>query len=120
MNRDMDLVRAILSKVAEKLPPIGYLQDRVSIEGYDAATIDGHIALLIEAGFLEGKVNKAANVVAITGLPWKGHDFIDAARDDTTWAKAKATILKHGASLSFDVLLEVLKAEGKKRLGLGS
>jgi hypothetical protein len=120
MKRDMDLVRAIMIKVAEKLPPIGYLQDRVSIEGYDAATIDGHIALLIEAGFLEGKVNKAANVVAITGLPWRGHDFIDAAKDDTIWSRAKALVLKHSTSVSFDVLLELLKAEAKNRLGLGS
>ena len=108
-----------MNEVAEKLPPIGYLQDRVSIEGYDAATIDGHIALLIEAGLLDGKVSQAAHTAAITGLPWKGHDFIAAAKDDTTWAKAKSTVLKHGASLPFDLLLEWLKAEGKKRLGLG-
>jgi hypothetical protein len=118
MKRDMDLVRAIMNEVADRLPPMGHMQDRVSIEGYDAATIDGHIELLIEAGLLEGRVNKGQKVIVITGLPWTGHDFIDAARDNTIWSKVKASMLKHVTSVSFDVFLELLKAEGKKRLGL--
>jgi len=120
MKRDMDLARAIMNEVEEKLPPMGNLESRVSIEGYDPAIIDGHIELLIEADLLEGRVNKAAKMIVITGLPWKGHDFISAAKDNTIWAKAKSTILKHGASLPFDVLLEWLKAETKNHLGLGS
>lgn len=118
MKRDMDLVRAIMNEVAEKLPPMSHLQERLSIDGYDSATIDGHLELLIEAGLLEGRVNKPAKVVVITGITWNGHDFIAAAKSDTTWAKAKASMVKHGASLPFDLLLELLKSEAKSLFGL--
>jgi hypothetical protein len=39
-------------------------------------------------------------------------------RDDTVWKKAKEHVLKPGASWTFDILKEWLKAEAKSRLGL--
>jgi Hypothetical protein (DUF2513) len=113
----MDLVRAILNEVEEKLPAIGPMANRVTVEGYDSATIDGHIEIMIEAGLLKGK-GLGAGGIMVTGLPWAGHDFIGAAKDNTIWAKAKGSILKHGSSISFDLLLEWLKAEGRQRFGL--
>ncbi len=40
-----------------------------------------------------------------------GCDFLDAARSDTLWAKAKTSVIKPSASWTFDLLKEWLKAE---------
>jgi hypothetical protein len=56
--------------------------------------------------------------INITGITWEGYEFIGAASDETLWAKAKSSVLKHGSSITFDLLLEWLKAERKKRLGV--
>ena len=63
-----------------------------------------------------------------TGLPspygiviemtWKGHDFLDATKDETVWDKARQTILKPAAGIAFDVLVDWLKAQAKLRLGI--
>lgn len=118
MKRDMDLARSILSVVEEKSPPIGGIA-APAIDGYDSDTVIAHIELLSEAGLLRAKVMKGIaghSGAHITGLTWAGHDFISAAKDDTIWAKAKGSILKQGSSITFDLLLEWLKAEARKHL----
>ncbi len=97
-----------------------YLQD---LGGeYEPATIYAHIELLLEEDFIKGKIHKnhdnIIDALHITGLTWKGHDFIDAAKDESIWMKAKETILKPTVSITFSLLLEWLKEEAKKKLGL--
>jgi len=50
-------------------------------------------------------------------MTWAGHDFLDAARDETLWNKAKQTVMKPNASYTFENLGDYLKAEIKKQLG---
>lgn len=120
MKRDFDLIRLILKDI-ESLPA-GYYTNDFKYDGeYDQATIYGHIDLLIEEKFINGIAHKSSgNVdrIHVTGLTWKGHDFIDAAKDDTLWNKAKETILKPTAAITFTILLEWLKKEAKNQLGL--
>lgn len=42
---------------------------------------------------------------------WKGHDFLDAAKDDTLWNKAKEKFLIPGVSFTFDILFQWLKSQ---------
>jgi hypothetical protein len=121
MKRDMELVRAILLDIEANASPQGGLNRAVSVDGYDKATITAHVELMIrDAHLIHGKMMKfnTGDETMILGLTWRGHEFIDAARSDTIWSKAKNSILKHGSSVSFDLLLEWLKAEGRKHLGL--
>lgn len=76
-----------------------------------------HTQLLLDAGFVEGRVFDEETCV-VQRLTWAGHDFLDAMRDDTVWKKAKEHVLKPGASWTFDVLKEWLKAEVKAKLGM--
>ncbi|MGO8839441.1 MAG: DUF2513 domain-containing protein [Limisphaerales bacterium] len=48
-------------------------------------------------------------------LTWAGHDFLDAARNDTIWNKAKDEFLKPGISWTFSILFEWLKQEARQR-----
>jgi hypothetical protein len=116
MKRDMDLIRLIL----------------LALEGNQAANSESRkfqprdIAyqseLLIDAGLVEGVVLKdekgLPHAAALHRLTWQGHDFLDAMRDDSVWRKAKETILKPIGGVTFDLLLEWLKKEGRERLGL--
>lgn len=85
------------------------------------ATINEHIELLKKAGLIEATIMRDFSGicgVSIQGLTWEGHDFLDVAKDDSIWLKAKETILKPAVSITFTVLLEWLKEEAKKKLGL--
>jgi len=50
-------------------------------------------------------------------MTWSGHDFLDAARDETLWKKAKQTVMKPAASFTFEIVREWLKNEIRARFG---
>ena len=121
MKRDFDLIRRILTDIENM--PAGRFLDDINYPGeYDCQTVYEHAALLIEdADLVKGTVLRADDSiidVRITGLTWKGHDFIGAAKDSSIWTKAKETVLKPAVAITFDVLLEWLKAQAKQQLGL--
>jgi hypothetical protein len=104
MKRDMDLVREILLKV-EEVPFDGRFHD-IAVEGRSMDEITYHVMLLQEAGFIE-----AMDLSSLSGICWKptrltysGHEFLDAARSDTVWQKAKARTLKSTGTLTLEGL----------------
>jgi len=114
MRRDMDIIRLLLlqlegdEKAAEKL------------KGYDEPLVVYNAALLVDSGLVEGAVARGGDNepfnVAMDHMTWAGHDFLDAARDETLWKKAKQNIMKPAASYTFEIVKEYLKAEIRKRL----
>ncbi len=114
MTRDMDTVRKILLHVEQASEPVE------QVSGIPAEIFSYHAALLMEAGLIEGDFAKDSNLLArdavVFRLTWSGHDFLDAARDDTVWRTAKEKVLKLGASWTFDLLKEMLKALAKQQL----
>lgn len=111
MRRDMDLARAILLEL-EKCTYTGECHD-ISVDGYPPEEINYHIRLLCEAGLIEA-TDETTNLqspypewkaIAIT---WDGHEFLDSARNDTRWERAKSVIRERGAALTLDALKFVL------------
>lgn len=120
MKRDFDLIRQILREV-ESSPARTPLAGRPNYEGFDEATAVEHIDLLLEAGLLQGKITPFLDGgvhVNIQRLTWKGHDFLDAMKDDSIWEQAKESILKPVGGVAFDVLLQWLKWKMSEKLGL--
>lgn len=113
MKRDMELIRRLLMSVEGEEPT-------PDLTGYTEEQRVYHMALLIEAGLLDGTVRTNSigypDGYRVRKLTWAGHEFLDAARDDTIWRKAKTEILKPAASWTFGLVLEWLKAEAKKKL----
>ena len=110
MKRDMDLMRAILLKI-EKAPFEGYLLE-IRVPGHSDEEISYHILLLHEARLVE-----AVNASSFDGVCWKamrltndGHEFLDAAKDDTRWAKAKGKVVSTTGTLTLEGLKIVLSA----------
>jgi DNA-binding transcriptional ArsR family regulator len=121
MKRDMDLIRAILQKVESCEDPYG-LEHMPEIDGYSRPQISYHMKLLSDAGLVEAQTidemgTDCADFMLIN-LTWQGQDFLDAAKDETLWKKAKETVIKPGASFTFDILLAWLKSQVGTALGL--
>lgn len=109
----MDLIRLKLLEVEgeSQLP---------ELEKYTEEQHAYHMALCIEAGLVDGIIVKDhkgfPSRTAAIRLTWDGHDFLDSARSDTLWNKAKEHLLKPGMSWSFQVLSEYLKHEIKTKV----
>ncbi|TVQ90226.1 MAG: DUF2513 domain-containing protein [Bacteroidetes bacterium] len=118
MKRDIDLVRKILLEIEKKEDPTGWLIPE--IEGYSEDEIIYHIKVLAEADFLDAKNlgGKGGFEWAAINLTWEGHEFLDAARNDTIWKKAKDIITGKMGTASFDVLKRLLIKTAATQLGL--
>lgn len=114
MTRDMDLIRAILISM-EKQENSSNQKWSSSFDGFTDEEVGFHCHLLDQAGLIKaadatsmGNSHPYAIPLSIT---WAGYDFLSAARDDTLWKKAKATVMKPAMSWTFDLVKEWLKGE---------
>jgi repressor of nif and glnA expression len=120
MKRDMDLIRKILLYAEESessdIP-------KVTIQGYTEEQINYHLKLLNDANLVTSvKVTPITEsgfkMITPRRLTWEGHEFLDAARDDTTWQKAKKVVTEKGGSLTFEVIKGVLAQLARQTVGL--
>lgn len=110
MKRDPDIIRTIALAV-EELPPGGNLQ---ALEGIEPDAFAAHTQWMSDAGLIEANIMPifgGQTIAMINRLTWDGCDFLDAARSDTLWKKAKTSIIAPTASWTFDILKEWLKSE---------
>jgi hypothetical protein len=110
MKRDMDLLRAILIRIEEHDFKREDPFINKAFEGYEERIVQSHINLLYKAGFIEAMnfSSAAGEEYSPTGLTWEGHDFLDAARNDTVWNKVKTDTLKYGGGVPMEVLKDLL------------
>lgn len=100
----MDVVRKILLTIADKsrLPA----NDEI-----DSDLLQYHLWVMQEAGLVdnfsrfgpEGGVAK--NSIELT---WQGNEFLDAARNDSFWSKAKEIAINKTGSISFELVKAIL------------
>jgi hypothetical protein len=122
MKRNLDLIRHILFE-CEKSPPAEPIMTLEVPDNVSGAEVAEHIEIMAEAGLLDAEVlntHDDSTAFIIRKITWEGHDFISAVREDTLWRKAKEAIIKPGASFTFDVLKEWLKAQIHQKLGMTS
>ncbi|MBD1396777.1 DUF2513 domain-containing protein [Pontibacter sp. JH31] len=117
MKRDIDLIRQILLQTEE----LGSLSRsfELSIEGYNTNETSYHVKILFQAGYLEAEHISCRefeewNPISLT---WSGHEFLDAARDNTVWNKAKSRIGDKLPTVGFDMLKSILNIYVKQQFG---
>jgi hypothetical protein len=108
MQRDWEVVRKILLAV-EALPTEAEHPD-LAIKDVAAATMVYHLRLLIEAGFVRGRVD-AAYACTVSALTWRGHELLDEIRDDQLWDRVKDKAHLQGLNMTVDVLRKALRDE---------
>ena len=116
MVRDMDLVRALLLHV-EQHASLYQAARQPNFESYTDEEVSYHLKLLHQAGLIEGR-HLADGSWNIQALTWRGHDFLDEARDDTVWNKAKEKAGGTFNTLSLAVLGRLLSEVALQNLGL--
>ena len=107
MKRNLDLVRDILLFVGEKSETVDFFS--VQIHGYSERELNYHVYLLMEEKFITGAGPTVRHAtVAISGLTWKGHEYLDTVRSDNVWNKTKELVKPLG-SASVDVVAQIAK-----------
>jgi hypothetical protein len=119
MKRDMDLVRTILLEIeAYKPEPGTFILFRnhgdSPIDGYDAGECFYNLRLAIDAGLVRAGQDHGS-AVAVHGLTWKGHDFLDQIRDPEIWRITKEGA-KQAGGFSFELLAALAKGFLKKKI----
>lgn len=137
MKRDMDLIRTILLEIEEDANINGrFIVSDADLrqDNTDAPTIQYHLRLLMDAGYIEGHdAHKLTGeiilpkpeaglprredmpAIQITRMTWEGHDFLESVRDDKVWQKTKG-YLKDIGGVGIDVLKDVAKAVVKDQI----
>ena len=108
MKRDMNLIRKILFEI-EKSPSFSGFID-LKIRDYTDEEISYHVLLLSEANLIVAlDMSTYGNTdYKPVRLTWSGHEFLEAAKDDTRWKKAVDTVINKGGGVVFDILKDVL------------
>jgi len=103
MKRDFELVRKLLLELEG--------EESVDLSTYTQEQVNYHKALIKEAGFADGVIHYPSthqtdvpDRTMLNRLTWEGHEFLDKAKDDKVWNKAKSIIKDKGVSLSLDAL----------------
>ena len=111
MKRDVDLIRQIILQAEQANEKIN-VGAKFKVKGYDDILVAKHIELLVEAGLLKARLTRTDTdgVVGayVERLTWDGHEFLDAARNESVWNKAKVTIKEKVGTVSFEVLKTLL------------
>lgn len=112
MKRDMDLIRSMLIRIEEDTNTYSSLQSNdFVIDGFTMDQVNYNLELLVEEEYIKGEIFKFSGGgmdISVESLTWKGHDFVEAARDDSRWKETKS-ILEKVKDFSIDLALIVLK-----------
>jgi len=112
LQRNMDLIRQIMLQVEQNNGDIKY----------DDVSVAKHIELLVEAGLLKAYITRTdidgAVGAYVERLTWDGHEFLDAARNESVWNKAKVITKEKVNTVSFEVLKTLLIKISKSLLDL--
>jgi hypothetical protein len=100
MQRNMDLVRMILMRL--ETSPSGWGPNDLGIKSFPPEQVGYHAHIMMQEGLIEGSDvthSGSAGPEAIPrSLTWKGHEFLDLARDQERWNRAKAIVAKIGGA----------------------
>ena len=121
MQRNMDLVRTILMRIEDSSS--GWAVQPFGIAGFIPEKVGYHAHIMMEDGLIEGvdvtnMLSKGPEAMP-QRLTWKGHEFLDLARDQKRWNQAKTLIGKVG-SAPLSVWTKILNDLVLKDLGVAS
>jgi Hypothetical protein (DUF2513) len=120
MKRDMELIRTILLQIEEnEESPLGWVD--LHIPNQSSEVVSYHVQLLRDAGLVEAQdvSSRVGLDMRPKRLTWSGHEFLDAAKNDTVWNKAQEIVKEKGGAIPFEVLKGLLVKLASSVFGLG-
>jgi len=118
MKRDLQLIRKLLLFIEDKSNGSEPIRGNIPIEDYTEQQIHYHLGLLTSAGLIKAiGANRGDMVIYLPiTLTWDGHEFLDAARNETIWKKTMSKIGEVTESIAIPLLKELLLSEIRSRL----
>jgi len=121
MKRDMDLVRKLLLYLEDTVDYKPLRSSDIAIGGYSDAQIGYHLRILADGGLIDvidtNSMGSKTFGCFVKDITWKGHEFLDAVRDDGVWSHTMEK-LKPLGSASLEVVKSVAIAYIGSKLGL--
>ncbi len=121
MKRDMDLIRKIAFALEESGPTES---TDIVVDGYSDELIAYNCELMLDAGLIvvrdAEKIHSFYLSRGTTRLSWSGHEFLDAARNDTVWNSVTGKVKSTATTMTFDGLKSLLQQAGQQALKHGA
>ncbi len=139
MKRDLDLIRHIMLILEAddfsqktRYTVSTFVDDTFSDDSDDRrqnspyvqefARVSGHIALLLDEGFIEATIFPGSyegyDDFIIERMTSLGHDYLDSVRDDNVWSKTKEKLGPLINTVSLSTIIDVAQAYIRQMLGL--
>ena len=122
MKMDLDLIRKLLLFIEEKdtINSEIRLQEFQIIKEHSIEEIAYHLALLNDAGYIEGKEIKAVGIYDywVKRMTIEGHQYLNNIRDDTIWNKTKEKLKQVSGTVSLEIVNTVATNVLKTALGI--
>jgi len=99
----MDTVRKIAISLAEK--------GSADLKDIDEDLLQYHLWIMKEAGLINNFIRfgpEGGSAINSVELTWAGNEFLEAARNDSIWNKAKSLVLDKTGAASFEIMKAVL------------
>ncbi len=107
MRRDMDLIRSILFEVEKQ--PVNQPWTARPLAGYSKNEVIYHVQLAEDQGLVDARIAPGSEDAVVLRLTNNGHEFLDAARSDAIWAKAKEMAKEATGTVTLQALTLALK-----------
>jgi hypothetical protein len=95
----MELIRKMVLAIEDA--PTGFAPRNLTVDGYTPDQVGYHGYLMLDAGLAEGSkvshMGSSSPEATLRNLTWAGHEFADAARDETRWKKPWASFKRKAA-----------------------
>lgn len=119
MKRNLEFVRDLLLMIEEKNTTDSFFLRANEEDPYTNEEMQYHLLLMYDAGLIDGRDCSTSDGpdFLIHGMTWHGHDFLDAARDQTIWNAASEQAESKGVELKglpFEIAKELLFEAAKK------
>jgi hypothetical protein len=114
----MQLIRMVMLASEKSKDPYELVDPKV--EGHNETEISYQIALLDDAGLLHGQDRSAIGIFRWSAgmLTWRGHEFVEAIRDEAVWKEALVIAGMSDDGVVFEILQKALMQVLEKRAGL--
>lgn len=118
MKRNPDLIRDILEYIEENHNGINYIQsNHIKLDGVNLAEISYHLGLLSDSNMIIAKERRDSGAPPfwiVYRLTNDGHEFLEAARNETNWNKTKENMTKAGGfvvEIAKEILIDLMKKQ---------
>lgn len=116
MKRDPDTIRAILMAVERHAPMVS---TQLEIPGTTADSVQYHCRLLGEQYIDYANESTLRQIqLRLLGLTNKGHELVEAIKDDAVWRSIRADLKMDERSVPFQIIEEVALRRARLVAGL--